>query len=93
LAIPFTPIAVAALRYGVVAAIAYAAAQRARPGRIHPSAEAVMEQLPEGARVGHAPGQLNATARWRRAVRMGTQGPGMEIDLSGLARLRLRRIG
>lgn len=93
MAIPFTPIAVAALRYGAVAAIAYAAAQRARPRRIDPAAETAMEALPEGARVGHAPGQLNATARWRRAVRMGAQGPGMEIDLSALARLRLRRIG
>jgi hypothetical protein len=92
LAIPFTPIAVAALRYGAVAAIAYAAAQRARPGRIHPSAEAAMEALPEGARVGHAPGQLNATGRWRRAVRLGASGPGMEVDVSALARLRLRRI-
>jgi hypothetical protein len=91
LAIPFTPIAAAALRYGAVAAIAYAAAHRARPRRIDPAAEAALEALPQGVSVGHAPGQMNATARWRRALRLGAQGPGMEIDLSAIARLRLRR--
>jgi hypothetical protein len=91
LAIPFTPIAAAALRYGAVASIAYAAAHRARPRRIDPAAETALEALPEGVKLGHAPGQMNATARWRRALRMGAQGPGMEIDLSGIARLRLRR--
>lgn len=92
MAIPFTPIAAAALRYGAVAALAYAAARRARPQRIHPSAEAAMDVMPEGMHVGHAPGQLNATGRWRRRVRVGKTGPGMEIDIGGLARLRLRRI-
>jgi hypothetical protein len=92
LAIPFTPVAVAALRYGAVAAIAYAAARRARPRRIDPAAEAAMEAAPEGLHIGHAPGQLNAAGRWRRAIRLGATGPGMEIDLAGLARLRLRRV-
>jgi hypothetical protein len=91
LAIPFTPVAVAALRYGAVAALAYAAARRARPRRIDPAAEAAMDTMPDGLHMGHAPGQLNAAGRWRRAVRLGATGPGMEIDLAGLARLRLRR--
>jgi len=92
LAIPFTPVAAAALRYGAVAAIAYAAARRARPRRIDPAAEAAMDRMPDGLHIGHAPGQLNASARLRRILRAGTAGPGMEIDLSGLARLRLRRV-
>lgn len=92
MAIPFTPIAVAALRYGAVAAIAYAAAHRARPRKIDPAAEAAMETLPHGLRVGHAPGQLNATTRWRRVLRLGAGGPGMEVDLGAIARLRLRRV-
>ncbi|NKX44888.1 hypothetical protein [Roseicyclus persicicus] len=91
MAIPFTPIAAAALRYGVVAALAYAAARRARPQRIHPEAEAAMELMPQGVTVGHAPGQMNATGRVTRRLRLGPQGPGMEIDLSALARLRVRR--
>jgi hypothetical protein len=50
-----------------------------------------MEQMPEGAAIGHAPGQLNATGRWRRTIRLGPNGPGMEIDLSAIARLRIRK--
>lgn len=92
MAIPFTPIAAAAIRYGAVAAIAYAAARRARPHSVHPAAEAAMDRMPDGVHVGHAPGQMNATARWKRAIRVGMTGPGIEIDLGALARLRLRRI-
>jgi len=51
-----------------------------------------MDRMPDGLHIGHAPGQLNASARLRRILRAGTAGPGMEIDLSGLARLRLRRV-
>jgi hypothetical protein len=50
-----------------------------------------MDQMPEGAAIGHAPGQLNATARWRRNIRLGPNGPGMEIDLSAIGRLRIRK--
>lgn len=92
MAIPLTPIAVAALRYGAVAAVAYAAARHARARSVPPATEAAMDRMPEGVHIGHAPGQMNATARWRRVVRLGTTGPGVEIDLGALARLRLRRI-
>ncbi len=92
MAIPFTPIAAAALRYGAVAALTYAVARRARPQSVPPAAEDAMDRMPEGLHVGHAPGQMNATARWRRAIRLGIIGPGVEIDLGALARLRLRRI-
>ena len=92
MAIPFTPIAAAALRYGTVAALAYAAARRARPRRIDPAAETAMEVLPEGVLIGHAPGQMNATARWRRTIPLVGRGQWMEVDLSASTRLRLRRI-
>ena len=92
MAIPLTPIAAAALRYGAVAALSYVVARRARPQTVHPAAEAAMDRMPEGVNVGHAPGQMNATARLRRSVRLGPTGPGVEIDLGALARLRLRRI-
>ncbi len=92
MAIPFTPIAAAALRYGAVAALAYTAARRARPRRIDPAAETAMEALPEGVHIGHAPGQMNATARWRRVLPLVSRGGWMEVDFSTIARLRLRRI-
>jgi len=92
LAIPFTPIAAAALRYGAVAALAFAAARRARPRRIDPAAETAMEALPDGVIIGHAPGQMNGTARWRRILPIGPGGQWVEVDLSAITRLRLRRI-
>lgn len=91
MAIPLAPIAGLILRYGAVAALAYAAASRARPRRLHPASEDALDQMPEGATLGHAPGQLNGTARWRRNIRLGPDGPGIEIDLSALARLRIRK--
>ncbi|WP_439140239.1 hypothetical protein [Roseicyclus sp.] len=91
MALPLAPIAGALLRYGAVAAIAYAAANRARPRRLDPETEAAMDQMPEGAAIGHAPGQLNATGRWRRQLRLGPHGPGMEIDLSAIGRFRIRK--
>ena len=92
MAIPLTPIAAAALRYGAVAALTYAVARRARPETVSPAAEAAMDKMPEGVHVGHAPGQMTGTARWKRGIRIGAFGPGVEIDLAALARLRLRRI-
>lgn len=91
MAIPFAPIAGLALRYGAVAALAYAAARRAHPRKLPQTAETALDQLPDGTGIGHAPGQLNATGRWRRTVRLGADGPGMDIDLSALARLRIRK--
>ena len=91
MALPLAPIAGALLRYGAVAALAYTAATLARPRRLDPATEAAMDQMPEGAAIGHAPGQLNATARWRRNIRLGPNGPGMKIDLSAIGRLRIRK--
>lgn len=91
MALPLAPIAGALLRYGAVATLAYAAAARARPQRLHPATEDALDQMPEGTTLGHAPGQMNGTARWRRNIRLGPNGPGMEIDLSALARLRIRK--
>lgn len=91
MAIPLVPLAGLVLRYGAVAALAYAAARRARPQRLSPAAEDALDHTPVGASIGHAPGQMNATARWRRNIRLGPDGPGMEVDLSALARLRIRK--
>lgn len=91
MALPLVPIAGLVLRYGAVAALAYTAATRARPRSLDPATERALDQTPEGAAVGHAPGQLNGTARWHRNIRLGPNGPGMEIDLSALVRLRIRK--
>ena len=36
--------------------------------------------------------QLNAAYRWKRVVRFGKSGPGVEIDASALGRLRFSRV-
>jgi hypothetical protein len=36
--------------------------------------------------------QVNAAYRWKRVVRIGKSGPGFEIDMSALGRLRFGRV-
>ncbi|MEM6670118.1 MAG: hypothetical protein AAF661_12975 [Pseudomonadota bacterium] len=36
--------------------------------------------------------QATALGRWRRTIRLGTRGPGVEIDLSGMVRGRVRPV-
>jgi hypothetical protein len=40
----------------------------------------------------HEPEQMNATGRLRRIIRLGSSGPGLEIDATALGRLRLRKV-
>lgn len=94
-----------ALRVGAVAVTAYtawslrhAAIRRGFAGRIDQRAEDVLDALDEGLSVHRSEvlgdaaenRQTNAAARFRRTVRMGHHL--MEIDASGLARLRVRRV-
>ena len=36
--------------------------------------------------------QLNGAVRWKRIVRFGVDGPGVEIDLSAVGRMRWRKV-
>ena len=36
---------------------------------------------------------MHATGRFRRVLRLGPQGPAVEIEAAGLGRVRLRRAG
>lgn len=36
--------------------------------------------------------QLNGAVRWMRVVRFGADGPGLEIDVSALGRVRWRKV-
>ena len=95
MALPIVPIAGVALRYGVVALAAYVMArQAAGAGRTDQRAEDALDDLPEGIST-HRPRdreQINGTARLRRVIRFGPAGPGVEIDLTALGRLRMRRL-
>lgn len=94
MALPLAPIAGVALRYGAVALAAYVMTRRIHPGRTDQRAEDAMDEVPEGVSA-HRPrdrDQFNGTARMRRVVRLGSSGPGVEIDATALGRLRFRRV-
>ncbi|RMF41333.1 MAG: hypothetical protein D6754_01280 [Alphaproteobacteria bacterium] len=90
-----SPLALAALRYAGVAALAFYAARRAAPAREAGAdpLDAVAEGVTFGEdRVEHGRAWRIA-GRFRRAIRAGRAGPGVEVDFGLLARLRLRPIG
>ncbi len=95
MALPLVPIATTALKYGAVAAAAYGVVRRVQPGRTDQDGEDALDRTPEGVTLNRPRDrkeQTNATGRWRRVIRLGRTGPGVEIDLTGLARVKIRRI-
>ena len=85
-----------ALRYGAVAlatwAVARRVARKVEAGARDQKAEDALDRAPEGMTVRREPDQANATARFRRVFRRRAGGPGIEIDLGALGRVRLRRV-
>jgi len=96
-AIVLTPLAWTALRLGALVAVAaYASRQRASQPKdlVH---ERTLDGLPEGF-AGHshraeAERAVHGSARVRRVMRLVPGGPKVEVEFSGLGRLRLRRVG
>lgn len=92
MALPLAPIAGVALRYGVVALATYAAARQIERGRRDQRAEDALDDVPEGITLRRDAAQANGTGRFRRVVRLGDDGPGVEVDLTALGRMKFRRI-
>ena len=92
--LPLGPIAGLAIRYGAVAAFGFIMARSIRPGRTSQRAEEAMDDTPDGftAHGLRDADQVNATARFRRVLRLTSGGPGIEIDATTLTRLRFRRV-
>lgn len=90
--LPIAPIAGFALRYGAVAVTAYAISRRATPARRDQRAEDAMDEVGEGVSYRRDPDQLNGTGRFRRVIRLGKNGPGVEIDATALSRIRFRKV-
>jgi hypothetical protein len=90
MAIPIAPFAGVAARYGLVAVTTYAIARRLPKGRRDQVVEDKLDEVEEGVTLRQEPEQLNLTARMRRLVRLGRTGPGVEVDASLLARVRLK---
>jgi len=108
MALPLVPLVGVAAKYGAVALAGYVLARRIMPGRTDMRAEDALDDLPEGVTVnlpsGDAGGGGNAgaigrerrigfTGRWRRTLYPAGQAGGVEVDLAGFLRLRLRRVG
>jgi len=92
--LPLAPIAGIALRYGAVAVATYAVARRVSIQKAHydQRGEDAMDSVNEGMSVRRDPEQVNGATRFRRVVRVGTDGPGIEIDVTALGRIRFRKV-
>lgn len=90
--LPLAPIAGIALRYGTVALATYAVSRKISHGRRDQRAEDALDDLNEGLSLRQDAGQTNTTARFRRIIRLGSNGPGVEIDISALGRFKIRKL-
>lgn len=90
--LPIAPIAGLALRYGAVAVATYAVARRVERGRFDQRAQDALDELDEGVTLRRDGDQVDATGRFRRVIRVGQDGPGVEVDITGLTRIKLRRV-
>ena len=95
MALPLAPIALTAARYGAVLALTYYVVNKNK-SLPKVSEEAAHEDVDEGISVRHHRGtegaQANADARMKRTIRLGANGPGVEIDLSALGRIRIKKV-
>lgn len=89
---PLTPLAGIALRYGAVAVATYAATRTIPKLRRNQDTEDALDTVEEGVEMRRDGEQINATGRFRRVIRWGDTGPGVEVDATALTRIRIRRV-
>ena len=92
--LPLVPIAGIALRYGAVAVATYAVTRRISIQKAHfdQRGEEAMDDVAEGISLRRDPDQVNGATRFRRVVRIGPDGPGVEVDVTALGRIRFRKV-
>ena len=91
------PVAWKIAQLGAVAAVAwYASRKRRAEGPREVWREHVLDDVDEGLETDFSrareESRLGAAVRFKRGIRLGASGPGVEIDFSGLTRLKLRRL-
>lgn len=94
MALPLAPIALVAARYGTVALAAYYTARKVQLSQTSQATEDALDTVMEGVSAHKCTDdkQVNAATRWRRVVRVGTNGPGVEIDIAAMGRFRIRKV-
>lgn len=90
--LPLAPIAGIALRYGTVALATYAVTRKVSNGRRDQRAEDALDDLEEGLSLRREAGQTSSTGRFKRKIRLGENGPGVEIDITALGRIKIRKL-
>jgi len=86
MALPIIPLAL------VAGAVALARNVQVMP--VVQSVEDSLDMVPEGVSVRKDTSgqQINGSYRWKRMVRFGKTGAGVEIDVSALGRIKLRKV-
>lgn len=90
--VPVAPLAGLALRYGAVAVATYAVTQGIPKLRRSQPVEDALDEVDEGLATRRDSEQVNATGRIVRTIRLGRNGPGVEVDASVLTRIRIKRV-
>lgn len=90
--LPIAPIAGFAIRYGAVALATYAVARNLPAPPRDQRAEDAMDDVSEGLSLGKDDEQVNGAARFRRVIRLGANGPGVEIDATALTRIKFKKV-
>ncbi len=86
------PVAGIALRYILMTLAAYALLRAQSGLALHQPAEDVLDTLPEGASARREADGWRGGLKLKRVLRVGPTGPGIAVDLAGLARIRLHRV-
>lgn len=94
MALPLAPIAGFALRYGAVAAATYVAARSVQTSQTDQASEDAMDKVFDGVSAHRCKDatQANGSARYRRVIRLGRNGPGIEVDATVLGRIKFKRV-
>ncbi|MEL7211124.1 MAG: hypothetical protein AAGK92_00595 [Pseudomonadota bacterium] len=90
--LPIAPIAGLAFRYGAVALATYAVTRNLPATPRDQRAEDAMDDVSEGMSLGKNDEQINGHARFKRTIRLGTTGPGIEIDATALTRIKFKKV-
>lgn len=95
--IALAPVAWKAAQLGAVAALTWYVSRRRRAGGPREIwREQALDDVEEGLETDFTRdaerAQAGAAAKFRRGVRLGADGPGVEVEIAALTRFRLRRL-